>query len=138
MTCQLKRCSGKEYYCAMELTLQLIGGKWKPLIMYRLGQDGKQRFSELKRSMPSITQKMLTQQLRELENDGIVHRDVYAEVPPKVEYSLTEIGKSVIPLLKRLCQWGAEYEKLRGVETVSTDEEAFSETPCAATATGSR
>ncbi len=118
MACQLRRCAGKEYYCAMELTLQLIGGKWKPLILYRLGQEGTRRFSELKRSMPSITQKMLTQQLRELESDGIVHRDVYAEVPPKVEYSLTEMGRSVLPLLTQLCRWGEEYEKHRGVEMV--------------------
>jgi len=134
MGCQLKRCSGKEYFCAMELTLLLIGGKWKPIILYRLGQDGTRRFSELKRSMPSITQKMLTQQLRELENDGIVHRQVYAEVPPKVEYSLTPMGQSVLPLLKQLCQWGAEYERQRGVETVKNPEDLPCDTPAARTA----
>jgi DNA-binding HxlR family transcriptional regulator len=81
---------------------------------------------------------MLTQQLRELENDGIVHRDVYAEVPPKVEYSLTEIGTSVLPLLKRLCQWGEEYEKLRGVEAVCTGLDEDDDATSLSAAAGSR
>lgn len=109
-SCPLKHVGGKEYYCHVELTLQVIGGKWKPIILYRLAEEQVMRFSELKRTMPNITQKMLTQQLREMEADGMVHREVYPQVPPKVEYSLTEIGKSVVPVLKGLCQWGEAYE----------------------------
>jgi len=92
----------------MELTLDLIGGKWKALIVWHLGENTL-RFSDLKRTMPGITQKMLTQQLRELERDGLVHRFVYAEVPPKVEYSLTEAGKTLLPFLTSLYQWGVNY-----------------------------
>lgn len=123
MGCTLKRCSGKEYYCSMELTLHIIGGKWKPIILYNLGRRTVLRFSELKRSMPSITQKMLTQQLRELEADGIVHREVYPQVPPRVEYSLTELGKSVLPILRDLCAWGTQYEKERGVENAECEND---------------
>ena len=97
-----------EYHCHMELTLDLIGGKWKALIVWHLGENTR-RFSDLKRTMPGITQKMLTQQLRELERDGLVRRFVYAEVPPKVEYSLTKAGKTLLPLLTSLYQWGVSY-----------------------------
>lgn len=109
--CGMRQCGDKSYYCNVELTLQVIGGKWKPIIIYRLGEDGTLRFSEIKRSIPNITQKMLTQQLRELEGDGIVCRKVYPQVPPKVEYSLTELGVSVMPLMRQLCGWGENYEK---------------------------
>ncbi|MBG0790176.1 MAG: helix-turn-helix transcriptional regulator [Desulfovibrionaceae bacterium] len=108
--CRLKLCGEKRYYCTVELTLQVIGGKWKPIIIHRLGQKGTLRFSEVKRSIPNITQKMLTQQLRELEADGIVHREVYPQVPPKVEYSLTELGRSVMPVIENLGGWGRRYE----------------------------
>jgi len=109
-TCTLKVCGDKSYYCTVELTLQVIGGKWKPIILYRLSRDGAVRFSEIKRSIPNITQKMLTQQLRELESDGVVHREIYPQVPPKVEYSLTEMGRSIMPVVDALCRWGREYE----------------------------
>jgi DNA-binding HxlR family transcriptional regulator len=85
----------------------LIGRKWKPLIIWQLGKSEILRFNELKKQIPNVTQKMLTQQLRELENNGIVHR----EVPPKVEYSLTEMGRSLMPVLKLLCEWGEDYYK---------------------------
>jgi len=111
--CGIKVLGGKSYYCHVELTLQVIGGKWKPIILYRLGREGTLRFSEIKRSIPNITQKMLTQQLRELEGDGIVHREVYPQVPPKVEYSLTGMGQSVMEVIERLCEWGREYETFR-------------------------
>lgn len=109
--CNLKFCGDKKYYCSVELTLQIIGGKWKPIIIHRLSNDGTMRFSEVKRSIPNITQKMLTQQLRELEADGVVHREVYPQVPPKVEYSLTDMGRSVMPVIKHLCEWGTQYEE---------------------------
>lgn len=111
-TCGVKKIGNHEYYCSVELTLGIVGGKWKPIILYHLGDGAILRFGELKKKMHSITQKMLTRQLRELEADGVVHRKVYPEVPPKVEYSLTELGKTLTPLMKQLCAWGKEYEKL--------------------------
>ena len=91
--------------CPVEAALEVIGGKWKGTILYRL-LDGKKRFNELKRMFPSLTQRILTQQLRELERDGIIHREAYAEVPPRVEYSLTEQGRTLAPVLELLRQWG--------------------------------
>ena len=96
------------FHCPVEATLSLIGGKYKPIILYHLiGQ--KLRFSELQRIMPQATQKMLTQQLRELEADGLVHREVFPVVPPKTEYSLTEYGQTLAPVLKAMCDWGREH-----------------------------
>ena len=97
-----------EYQCSMELTLDLIGGKWKALILWHLGERTL-RFSELKKELPKITQKMFTQQLRELEASGLVNRFIYRQIPPKVEYSLTPVGKSLLPILETLCQWGVNY-----------------------------
>lgn len=111
-SCGLKTLGNRVYSCSVELTLQIIGGKWKPVILYHLGRRGTLRFGEIRKSMPSITQKMLTQQLRELEADGMVLRRVHAEVPPRVDYSLTELGQGVMPVLKALCRWGRAYEKL--------------------------
>lgn len=107
----LKEHGGRQYYCVMELTLHVIGGKWKPVILWFLRSGYAQRFGELKRNMPVVTQKMLTQQLRELEADGLVLRKVYAQVPPKVEYSLTELGLSVVPVLEHLVVWGRTFEQ---------------------------
>ena len=92
--------------CPAEITLAVIGGRWKVLILYQLFQAVK-RFSELQRALQGITQKMLTQQLREMERDGIVHRRVYPEVPPRVEYSLTPMGRSLKPVVDSMCRWGA-------------------------------
>jgi DNA-binding HxlR family transcriptional regulator len=97
-----------EYQCSMELTLDLIGGKWKTLILWHLGEKTL-RFSELKRALPRITQKMLTQQLRELEASGLVKRFIHTQIPPKVEYSLSPAGKSLLPILENMCQWGLNY-----------------------------
>jgi len=91
--------------CPVEAALDSIGGKWKAVILFRL-LEGTRRFNELKRLMPNITQRMLTNQLRELEADGLIHREVYPQVPPKVEYSLTELGLSLKTILVGLKQWG--------------------------------
>lgn len=98
----------KEYKCAIDVTLAVVGGKWKTAILWHLA-PGTLRFSDLQRIFPDTTRKMLTQQLRELEADGLVHREVYPQVPPKVEYSLTEKGRSIYPILEMMCNWGREY-----------------------------
>lgn len=98
----------KTYYCDLEVTLEVLGGKWKGLILYYLIK-GTKRTSELKRLMPSITQKMLIQTLRELETSGLIHRKTYNQVPPRVEYSITELGQSLESVLRALCHWGADY-----------------------------
>ena len=91
--------------CPVEATLELIGGKWKGIVLYYL-LDGRLRFSELKRQIGCVTQRMLTKQLRELEDGGLVNRIVYAEVPPRVEYELTEDGESLKPIVLALKTWG--------------------------------
>ncbi|OAS14843.1 winged helix-turn-helix transcriptional regulator [Paenibacillus oryzisoli] len=101
----------KTYYCDLEVTLEVLGGKWKGLILYHLIK-GTKRTSELKRLMPNITQKMLIQTLRELETSGLIHRKMYNEVPPRVEYSATELGLTLESVLKALCHWGADYAQL--------------------------
>lgn len=100
-----------ENYCPVEATLDLIGGKYKALILWNLS-DGRRRFSELRKVISSATPKMLTQQLRELEAQELIHREVFPVVPPKVEYSLTEMGRSLMPILTAMRDWGADY--LRG------------------------
>ena len=95
--------------CPVETTLLLIGSKWKVLILRDL-IDGKKRFGELKRSVGSVSQKVLTAQLREMEADGLVKRTVYAEVPPRVEYELTELGFTLKPILDSLWAWGESYK----------------------------
>ena len=95
----------------METTLTLIGDKWKVLILRDL-MPGKKRFGELKKSVGNVSQRVLTVQLRAMEESGLVHREVYAEVPPRVEYSLTELGKSLKPILDSMWAWGEEYRSL--------------------------
>lgn len=95
--------------CRVDDALGIITGKWKPIILLHLFENGTMRFNELKRSMPGITQKMLTQQLRELEEEDLIHREVYPQVPPKVEYSITEHGKSIEPVLEVMHEWGTSH-----------------------------
>ncbi|MGG0745934.1 helix-turn-helix domain-containing protein [Priestia megaterium] len=95
--------------CPVETTLDVIGGKWKGIILYHL-IDGKKRFNEFRKLYPVITQRMLTLQLRELEKDGIVHREIYKEIPPKVEYSLTEFGRSLEPIILLMKDWGETHK----------------------------
>ena len=97
-----------QYGCAVEATADIIGGKWKAVILYYLF-EGTKRFNELRRLLPEVTPRMLTLQLRELEQDGIVHREIYKEVPPKVEYSLTEFGRSLGPIIVQMLDWGEQY-----------------------------
>ena len=94
--------------CPVEATLDLIGGKYKALILWHLS-DATLRFSELRQRITKATPKMLTQQLRELEAQNLIHREVYPVIPPKVEYSLTETGRSLMPILVAMRDWGAEY-----------------------------
>ncbi|MFI6731168.1 winged helix-turn-helix transcriptional regulator [Streptomyces atratus] len=103
-------------YCAIECAMEVLGGRWKLAILKEL-LAGTRRFSELKRALPRITQRMLTRQLREMETDGLVIRNVYREVPPKVEYSLTEIGRSLDGIAEQLDTWGRWYRASRAAET---------------------
>lgn len=95
--------------CPVEITLMLIGDKWKILILRDL-LPGTKRFGELKKSIGNVTQKVLTAQLRDMEDKGLVNRKVYAEVPPRVEYSLTDLGKSLKPVLDAMWDWGENYK----------------------------
>lgn len=103
-------------HCPVEATLELIGGKYKALILWHLS-EGKLRFSELRKAITTATPKMLTQQLRELEENALIHREVYPVIPPKVEYSLTEVGKSLMPILVAMRDWGAGYLRGKDVES---------------------
>ncbi|MDK8189193.1 helix-turn-helix domain-containing protein [Paenibacillus sp. UMB7766-LJ446] len=122
MTEQGQTGSPKKYRVGVEVALEVMGGKWKPLIIYHL-MTGRKRTSELRRLIPDITQKMLTTQLRGLEKDEIVQRKVYSEVPPKVEYELTDYGWGLKPALDHLCYWGEEHlEKVHGDKSKVLEE----------------
>ena len=101
----------KNFICSLDAAMYMIGGKWKLFIIWNL-KDGKKRFGQLRKLIPAITQKMLIQQIRELERDNIVNRKVYAEVPPKVEYSLTKNGNSLIPTITGMCLWASHMGKI--------------------------
>ncbi len=112
----------------MAVIQRLVAGKWKFAILWRLS-EGTRRFGELQKQLPNISQGILTQQLRELERDGIVHREIYKEIPPKVEYSLTDIGQSFVPILTAVFEWIIEYNKILkkqevidAIENVATKE----------------
>jgi len=106
----------KPFGCSVEATLSVIGGRWKPVILFHLLEQDVLRFNAMKRSIEGITQRMLTNQLRELESDGVVQRKVYAEVPPRVEYRLTQYGKTLKPILVAMREWGAEHMLTRASE----------------------
>ena len=97
--------------CKAETALDILIGKWKPIILYQLGVVGTMRFSELQKAIPSITKKMLTSQLRELEYHDIVHREIYMQIPPKVEYSITEYGQTLFPIMELMNTWGHKHVK---------------------------
>jgi DNA-binding HxlR family transcriptional regulator len=97
------------FTCGLDATLRVISGKWKPLILYFLAQDGPTRYGELRRAVRDVSDKMLIQQLKELEADGLVKRTDYKEVPPRVDYSLTDLGRSLAEALVPLCSWGTEH-----------------------------
>ena len=98
-----------KYNCPVEATISQIGGKYKAIILYHLIEDEILRFSQLQKYLSKATPKMLSQQLRELENDGLINRKVYPVIPPKTEYSLTKRGKTLSPVIMEICQWGRTY-----------------------------
>ncbi|WP_033784937.1 helix-turn-helix domain-containing protein [Pantoea sp. 9140] len=108
--------------CSMEAALHILGGKWKGVILYHLFKDGTLRFSELQRFMTSINQRLLTKQLRELEEDGLIVRKVYPVVPPKVEYSLSEEGRELNKLVLDLSLWGRKWLEKRGLNTAVEED----------------
>jgi DNA-binding HxlR family transcriptional regulator len=98
-----------EKSCPVTATMQVLGGKWKAILINAIYHTSPARFGELKRSVKGITQSMLTQQLRELEGDGLISRKIYAEIPPRVEYTLTEFGLTLSPIMQSMANWGKEY-----------------------------
>src|SRR3954463_12957198 len=110
---------GRQYHCAMDVTMDYIGGKWKTVVLWYL-KNKTLRFGELKKQIPEITEKMLSIQLKGLEDDGLVKREVFPEVPLRVEYSLTEFGKTLIPVLDAIAKWGRNLGEQEGkIEEVS-------------------
>ena len=107
--CDVKKVGDVEFRCYFQLAMMVIGGKWKPKVLFHLGQNNVVRFGALRRVVFGISEKMLIQSLKELEKDGLVNRKVYRQVPPKVEYSLTEIGRSFVPVLNAMFNWGQSY-----------------------------
>lgn len=103
----------KTYHCAMDVTMSYIGGKWKTVVLWYLRKK-TMRFGELKKQIPDITEKMLSLQLKALEEDGLVKREVYAEVPLRVEYSLTDFGKTLIPVIEAIAAWGRNLGETEG------------------------
>lgn len=104
----------RNYNCPVEAAMDVIGGKYKALIVYEL-IGGTRRYNEIQRAVPQATPRMLSKQLKELEEDGVINRVLYPVVPPKTEYSLTELGKTLVPIVEALCKWGEHYFELSGV-----------------------
>lgn len=106
---RLNKVSCSNYRCEIEVTLEILSGKWKSLIIWNLNLHKSIRYNEFRRLIPEITQKMLSQQLKDLEQNGLVNRTVYHEVPPMVEYSLTKMGEELIPILTAMDKWGKSF-----------------------------
>lgn len=104
----------RNYNCPVEAAMDVIGGKYKALIVYEL-IGGTRRYNEIQRAVPQATPRMLSKQLKELEKDGVINRVLYPVVPPKTEYSLTELGKTLVPIVEALCKWGEHYFELAGI-----------------------
>ena len=115
------RLNGHVYHCALDVTMELVGGKWKTIVLWYLRKD-KNRFSELRRQIPGITEKMLSMQLRQLEKDGFVSRTIYPEVPPRVEYELTHVGRTLIAPLDALDAWAREHLPVIEQARITYDE----------------
>ncbi|MBD0256195.1 MAG: helix-turn-helix transcriptional regulator [Cytophagales bacterium] len=123
------RLKGETYHCALDVTMRFIGGKWKTVVLWYL-RNGRKRFSELKRHIPDITEKMLSLQLKQLEADGFIGKTIYPEVPPRVEYFLTDAGNTLLPVLEVLARWGrekgnAEGEVVEKKPSAKVDKKAF-------------
>jgi len=116
VVCKRRRMKPNKIQCHVETAIAVVGGKWKPWILWHL-YDGVRRYGELRRLTPGITSKMLTQHLRELERDGVVERKAYEQKLPKVEYSFTEYGETLRPVLKELCVWGGKHAERRASTT---------------------
>jgi DNA-binding HxlR family transcriptional regulator len=110
---KIMKLRGETYHCALDVTMNFIGGKWKTVVLWYLRKD-KKRFGELKKLIPDITEKMLSIQLRALEEDGIIKRMIYPEVPPRVEYELTKFGKTLVPVLEEIAKWGRDTVQKEG------------------------
>lgn len=119
--------SEKQKLSPIEITLNVVSGKWKPLIIYFLLRHDVLRFGELQCAIPVATRRMLTKHLRELEAHGIIHREVYAEVPPRVEYSLTDFGRTLQPVLDMMVEWGFRYLEQHPEIELSTPEDMYAE-----------
>ena len=114
------------YICGIDAALDVVSGKWKGLVLWELDAHGTRRFAELRRGLPGVSEKMLTQHLRQMEEDGLVHREVYAQVPPRVEYSLTEVGASLNEALAPLGEWGRERLRRDGCKVTEVPAAASS------------
>lgn len=123
------KMNNRVYHCSLDITMDYIGGKWKTVVLWYL-RKGPKRFSELKKLIPDITEKMLSLQLKELEADGIISRKIYPEVPPKVEYSFTEEGKTLIPVLESIAAWGRKMgEKYGKIQEVKREKKKVVKKP---------
>jgi DNA-binding HxlR family transcriptional regulator len=119
----MTKSEAKKLHCTVEAAIAVIGGKYKAIIIWWLNEKGVMRYSEIQRRVPQATAKMLSQQLREMEADGIISRKVYPVVPPKTEYALTDLGKATVPIVHAMDKWGADFFTRLGVPIPCDEEE---------------